>query len=37
MLVTSFYKNVDRDGKNAVLHFVPRPADVMQVACLYSE
>jgi putative SOS response-associated peptidase YedK len=37
LLVSSFYENVDRDGKNAVLHFVPRPADTMQVACLYSE
>lgn len=37
MLVTSFYENVDRDGRNAVLHFVPRPADVMLIACLYSE
>lgn len=36
MLVDSFYENVDRDGKNAVLHFVPRPADTMLIACLYS-
>lgn len=36
MLVSSFYENVDRDGRNAVLHFVPRPADTMLVACLYS-
>jgi len=26
MLVESFYENVDRDGRNAVLHFAPRPA-----------
>lgn len=37
MLVDSFYENVDRDGKNAVLHFVPRPADTMLIACLYSQ
>lgn len=36
MLVSSFYENVDRDGRNAVLHFVPRPADTMLIACLYS-
>jgi len=37
MLVSSFYENVDRGGKNAVLHFAPRPADTMLIACLYSE
>lgn len=37
MLVDSFYENVDRGGKNAVLHFVPKPADTMLIACLYSE
>ncbi len=37
MLVSSFYENVERDGKNAVLHFVPRPADTMLIACLASE
>ncbi|HUQ10936.1 MAG TPA: SOS response-associated peptidase family protein [Steroidobacteraceae bacterium] len=37
MLVESFFENVDRDGKNQVLHFVPRPADTMLVACLVSE
>ena len=36
MLVTSFFENVERDGKNAVLHFIPRPADTMLVACVYS-
>jgi putative SOS response-associated peptidase YedK len=36
MLVHSFYENVNRDGRNLVLHFVPRPAEVMLVACLYS-
>lgn len=37
MLVESFYENVERDGRNAVLHFVPRPADLMLIACLVSE
>jgi putative SOS response-associated peptidase YedK len=36
MVVSSFYENVDRDGKNAVLHFVPKPAEPMLVACLYG-
>jgi putative SOS response-associated peptidase YedK len=36
MLVESFFENVDRDGKNVVLHFVPRPADTMLIACLSS-
>jgi putative SOS response-associated peptidase YedK len=36
MLVDSFYENVERDGRNAVLHFVPRPADTMLIACVYS-
>jgi putative SOS response-associated peptidase YedK len=34
MMVESFFENVERDGKNQVLHFVPRPADTMFVACL---
>ncbi len=36
MLVESFFENVARDGKNQVLHFVPRPADTMFIACLVS-
>ena len=36
MLVHSFFENVDRDGENQVLQFVPRPPQVMFVACLYS-
>lgn len=36
MLVESFYENVARDGRNVVLHFQPRPAQTMLVACLYS-
>jgi putative SOS response-associated peptidase YedK len=37
MLVESFYENVERDGRNAVLHFVPRPAGTMLVACLFAQ
>jgi putative SOS response-associated peptidase YedK len=37
MIVDSFLENVDREGKNAVLHFMPRPAQRMLVACLYAE
>lgn len=37
MIVDSFYENVDRDGKNAVLYFKPKPANPMLVACLYGE
>jgi putative SOS response-associated peptidase YedK len=37
MLVDSFFENVQREGKNQVLHFVPRPADTMLIACLYAE
>lgn len=36
MIVDSFYENVDRGGKNAVLHFIPKPAEPMLVACLYG-
>ncbi len=36
MLVTSFFENVDREGKNAVLHFTPEPAQLMLVARIYS-
>ena len=37
MLVESFFENVDREGKNEVLHFVPKPAGTMLIACLYAE
>jgi putative SOS response-associated peptidase YedK len=37
MLVESFFENVERDGRNQVLHFIPRPADTMLIACLVSE
>lgn len=37
MLVETFFENVDRDGKNQVLHFIPKPAGTMMIACLYSE
>jgi len=34
--VRTFYENVDRDGKNAVLQFTPNNGEGMIVACLYS-
>ncbi len=37
MLATSFFENVERDNRNVVLHFNPKPAQTMLVACLYSE
>jgi putative SOS response-associated peptidase YedK len=37
MMVDSFFENVDRDGKNQVLHFIPKPAGTMLIACLYAE
>jgi putative SOS response-associated peptidase YedK len=37
MLVDSFFENVDRDGRNQVLHFVPKPEGTMLIACLYAE
>lgn len=37
MVVDSFYENVEREGKNVVLHFTPRPAYQMLVACLYAD
>jgi putative SOS response-associated peptidase YedK len=36
MLVHSFFENVEREGRNQVLHFLPQPAGVMFIACLYS-
>ncbi|HLA70379.1 MAG TPA: SOS response-associated peptidase family protein [Steroidobacteraceae bacterium] len=36
MVVESIFENVEREGKNQVLHFVPRPANTMLIACLCS-
>lgn len=36
MVVSAFFENVARDGKNAVLEFRPRPDHDMLVACLWS-
>jgi putative SOS response-associated peptidase YedK len=36
MLAESFFENVDRGGKNEVLHFIPKPAGTMLIACLVS-
>jgi len=35
-VVSSFFENVQRDGKNAVLRFDPTPAQDMLIACVYS-
>jgi putative SOS response-associated peptidase YedK len=37
MLVETFFENVERDGRNQVLHFIPRPAETMLVACVVSK
>jgi putative SOS response-associated peptidase YedK len=37
MLATSFFENVERDGANVVLHFIPKPAQFMFIACLFGE
>lgn len=37
MLVSSFFENVDREGRNVVLHFKPQPEQLMWIACLYDE
>ena len=36
MVVDRFYENVERDGKNVVLEFVPANHEPMLVACLWS-
>jgi putative SOS response-associated peptidase YedK len=36
LAVSAFYENVDRDGKNVVLEFRPRPVQVLLAACLWS-
>jgi putative SOS response-associated peptidase YedK len=36
MIVSRFYENVDRDGKNVVLEFNPSDGEDMAVACLWS-
>jgi putative SOS response-associated peptidase YedK len=38
MVIESFYENVTgQDGRNQILHFVPRPVGRMFVACLYAQ
>jgi putative SOS response-associated peptidase YedK len=37
MLAESFFENVDRNGRNEVLHFSPKPAGTMLVACLVAK
>jgi putative SOS response-associated peptidase YedK len=36
LLAWSFFENVQRDGRNAVIQFRPRPAQLMRIACVYS-
>lgn len=36
LLAWSFFENVQREGKNVVLQFRPRPAQLMRIACVYS-
>src|SRR5690606_16861299 len=37
MLVESFFENVVRDGRNQVLHYIPKPAGTMLIACPYAQ
>jgi putative SOS response-associated peptidase YedK len=38
MAIESFYENVaGKEGQNQVLHFIPKPAGVMLIACLFAE
>jgi putative SOS response-associated peptidase YedK len=37
MVIDSFFENVERDGRNVVLHFTPRPVHRMLIACLFGE
>jgi putative SOS response-associated peptidase YedK len=38
MVIDSFYENVTgQDGRNQILHFIPRPVGRMFVACLYAQ
>src|ERR1700690_377294 len=38
MAIQSFYENVTgADDQNQVLHFIPKPAGVMLIACLFAE
>lgn len=36
VVMDAFFENVEREGKNVVLRFEPKPARPMLVACLYS-
>jgi putative SOS response-associated peptidase YedK len=38
MVIDSFYENVTgQDGRNQILHFIPRPQGRMFIACLYAQ
>jgi putative SOS response-associated peptidase YedK len=36
LLAWSFFENVQREGRNLVLQFRPRPAQLMRIACVYA-
>ena len=36
LVINAFYENVERDGRNVILEFKPRPSQDMLVACLWS-
>lgn len=36
LVINAFYENVNRDGRNAILEFKPRPSQDMRIACLWS-
>jgi len=37
LVINAFYEHVDRDGKDTILEFMPRPAQDMWLACLWSK
>lgn len=36
LLAWSFFENVQREGRNVVLQFRPRPPQMMRIACVYA-
>lgn len=36
LVINAFYEHVERDGKDTILEFTPRPAQDMWLACLWS-
>src|SRR4029079_7297675 len=37
LLVETFFENVERNGRNEGLHFIPKPAGDMLNACRYAQ